>query len=67
MPGDSVRPALTTNGQETPEWENGRPDPMTLAQLLPVLAGLFSLSLLFFGTSGGYYDTDAYDGNGTAH
>jgi len=67
MPGDTVRPALTTNGQETPEWEHGRPDPMTLAQLLPVLAGLFSLSLLFFSTSGGYYDTDAYDGNGTAH
>jgi hypothetical protein len=43
------------------------PDPMTLAKLLPVLAGLFSLSLLFFGTSGGYYDTDAYDGNGSAH
>jgi hypothetical protein len=43
------------------------PEPMTLAKLLPVLAGLFSLSLLFFGTSGGYYDTDAYDGNGTAH
>jgi hypothetical protein len=40
---------------------------MTLAKLLPVLAGLFSLTLLVFGTSGGYYDTDAYDGNGTAH
>ncbi len=22
---------------------------------------------LFFGTKGGYYDTDKYDGNGTAH
>ena len=21
----------------------------------------------FFGTKGGYYDTDDYDGNGTAH
>jgi hypothetical protein len=22
---------------------------------------------LFFGTKGGYYDSDDYDGNGTAH
>lgn len=22
---------------------------------------------LYFGTRGGYYDTDAYDGHGTAH
>jgi hypothetical protein len=40
---------------------------MTLAQLLPVLAILFSITLLIFGNSGGYYDTDAYEGNGTAH
>ena len=40
---------------------------MTLAQLLIPLAILFSVSLVFFGMSGGYYDTDAYDGNGTAH
>ena len=23
--------------------------------------------VLFFGTRGGYYNTDKYDGNGTAH
>ena len=40
---------------------------MTLAQLLIPLAILFSVSLVFFGMSGGYYDTDAYDGNGPAH
>ena len=40
---------------------------MTLDQLLNPLAILFSVSLVFFGMSGGYYDTDAYDGNGTAH
>jgi len=28
---------------------------------------LFVLATLFFGTKGGYYDTDDYDGNGTAH
>jgi hypothetical protein len=30
-------------------------------------SGLFVLVTLFFGTKGGYYDTDDYDGNGTAH
>lgn len=30
-------------------------------------SGLFVLATLFFGTKGGYYDTDSYDGNGTAH
>ena len=28
---------------------------------------LFPLACLFFGTKGGYYNTDKYDGNGTAH
>ena len=27
----------------------------------------FSLITLYFGTRGGYYDTDLYDGDGTAH
>ena len=27
----------------------------------------FVLSTLYFGTRGGYYDTDSYNGNGTAH
>ena len=28
---------------------------------------LFLLACLFFGTRGRYYNTDQYDGNGTAH
>ena len=28
---------------------------------------LFPAACLFFGTRGGYYNTDKYDGNGTAH
>ena len=28
---------------------------------------LFPLACFFFGTRGGYYNTDQYDGNGTAH
>ncbi len=39
----------------------------TLATVLLAGSGLFVLSTLFFGTKGGYYDTDQYDGNGTAH
>ncbi len=38
-----------------------------LGSILLVLSGLFVLATLFFGTKGGYYDTDDYDGNGTAH
>ncbi|MFM7464045.1 MAG: hypothetical protein ACKO28_00965 [Cyanobium sp.] len=40
---------------------------LTLASVLLVGSGLFCLSTLFFGTKGGYYDSDDYDGNGTAH
>ncbi len=39
----------------------------TLASVLLAGSGVFCLASLFFGTKGGYYDTDAYDGNGTAH
>ena len=27
----------------------------------------FCIASVYFGTRGGYYDTDKYDGNGTAH
>ena len=40
---------------------------LTLATVLITCSGLFVLATLFFGTKGGYYDTDKYDGNGTAH
>mgnify|MGYP004142997273 CR=1 FL=1 len=29
--------------------------------------GFFVLATLYFGTKGGYYNTDKYDGNGSAH
>ncbi|MCT0203492.1 hypothetical protein KQ302_00370 [Synechococcus sp. CS-602] len=38
-----------------------------LGTVLLLGSGLFCLTTLYFGTRGGYYDTDAYDGNGTAH
>lgn len=40
---------------------------LTLAAILVATSGLFCLTTLFFGTKGGFYDTKAYDGNGTAH
>jgi hypothetical protein len=40
---------------------------LTLASVLVATSGLFCLATLFFGTRGGYYDSDDYDGNGTAH
>ncbi|MCP9780513.1 hypothetical protein [Cyanobium usitatum] len=39
----------------------------SLATVLIFGSGLFVLATLFFGTKGGYYDSDDYDGNGTAH
>ncbi|MEG3438015.1 hypothetical protein V0288_12880 [Pannus brasiliensis CCIBt3594] len=40
---------------------------MDIKLILVVLTGLFIVSCLFFGTRNGFYDTDNYDGNGTAH
>jgi hypothetical protein len=39
----------------------------TLGTVLLFGSGLFVLTTLYFGTRGGYYNTDQYDGNGTAH
>ena len=39
----------------------------SLGSILVGLSIAFVLATLFFGTKGGYYDTDDYDGNGTAH
>lgn len=41
--------------------------PFNLGTVLLFGSGLFVLATLYFGTRGGYYDTDDYDGNGTAH
>jgi hypothetical protein len=38
-----------------------------LGKALLVVAIPFVLSTLYFGTRGGYYDSDDYKGNGTAH
>jgi hypothetical protein len=43
------------------------PSSFTLGSVLLFGSGLFVLATLYFGTRGGYYDTDDYDGNGTAH
>ena len=40
---------------------------MDVKLVIVVLAALFTVSCLFFGTKNGFYDTDKYDGNGTAH
>lgn len=40
---------------------------MDVKMLIVILTGLFIVSALFFGTRNGYYDTDYYDGNGSAH
>ena len=40
---------------------------LTLAAVLVATSGLFCLATLFFGTQGGFYDSQAYEGNGTAH
>ncbi|HEY9752089.1 MAG TPA: hypothetical protein V6C46_04015 [Coleofasciculaceae cyanobacterium] len=40
---------------------------MDIKLILVVLTGLFTVSCLFFGTRNGFYDTDNYHGNGSAH
>lgn len=40
---------------------------MDIKIVLLGLTGIFILTSLFFATQNGFYDTDNYDGNGTAH
>ena len=40
---------------------------MTLADALVWVSIPFVLITLYFGTKGGYYNADKYDGDGTAH
>jgi hypothetical protein len=40
---------------------------MLLGKLLLFACIPFVLITLYFGTRGGYYDSDDYNGNGTAH
>ena len=40
---------------------------MILADVLIWMSIPFVLVTIYFGTRGGYYDTDKYDGDGTAH
>ncbi|HTL89453.1 MAG TPA: hypothetical protein VL134_08620 [Leptolyngbya sp.] len=40
---------------------------MDVKLVLVVLSGFFTVACLFFGTRNGYYNTDKYHGNGSAH
>jgi hypothetical protein len=40
---------------------------MDIKLALVIFTILFSLACLFFGTQNGFYDTDNYHGNGSAH
>ncbi len=40
---------------------------MDVKLILVVLTGVFILTTLFFGTKNGFYDSDDYHGNGSAH
>ena len=40
---------------------------MDIKLILIILTALFTVSCLFFGTKNGFYDSDDYKGNGTAH
>jgi hypothetical protein len=40
---------------------------MLLGRILLFVSVPFILATLYFGTRGGYYDTEQYKGNGTAH
>ncbi len=40
---------------------------MDIKLILLALTAVFTVSCLFFGTRNGFYDSDNYDGNGSAH
>jgi hypothetical protein len=40
---------------------------MTFKTIVLVVAVVFPLAALYFGTRNGFYDTDKYHGNGSAH
>jgi hypothetical protein len=40
---------------------------MDVKLVLVVLSLVFSVACLFFGTKNGYYDSENYHGNGSAH
>lgn len=40
---------------------------MDVKLIIMVLTGVFTVTCLYFGTQNGYYDSDSYDGNGSAH
>lgn len=43
------------------------PSLMDIKAVLPILTVLFIVCTLFFGTRNGFYDSDKYHGNGSAH
>jgi len=47
--------------------ETGAFSIMDVKLVLAILTALFTVTCLFFGTKNGFYDTDNYHGNGTAH
>jgi hypothetical protein len=40
---------------------------MDIKAILLVLTVVFVVTTLFFGTRNGFYDSDSYHGNGSAH
>ena len=64
--GATLAAALNRQGppNNSPSMETAS---FNLGTVLLAVSGLFVLTTLYFGTKGGYYDTDDYDGNGTAH
>jgi hypothetical protein len=40
---------------------------MDVKLIFAILSGLFIVSTLFFGTKNGFYDSENYHGNGSAH
>ncbi len=58
------QPIAKTNRLENSTKESTSVD---IKAILPVLAIVFSAACLFFGTQNGFYDSDDYHGNGSAH
>ncbi|MCG9885763.1 MAG: hypothetical protein MH825_09335 [Cyanobacteria bacterium] len=60
-PGRSPRPL------QLPQPGGKELEPVDIKIILPALTVVFTLACLFFGTKNGFYDSDDYHGNGSAH
>ncbi|MBV5257824.1 hypothetical protein FLX56_05225 [Synechococcus moorigangaii CMS01] len=67
LPPQKLISSFLKNRYDETSKTHGNPNPMDIKLLLLALTGVFTVACLFFGTQNGFYDSDDYHGNGSAH